>query len=296
MSDKAQGTKHRAQGDGGDMDAATRGHGDTGTQGRGDWGTGRTQDPDPARLLTSGKARDWRSSRTKAGLRGRLRWLVPAAVMLAVVAYLTGLIGDHTPQGPVEPVVEGPSPIVSASGSVVPERRARLSFTTGGRVQRLAVKPGDVVKRGQLLAQLEPSTLQSGGLGGSAPPAPGVPDLYIVAPFDGTVGLTPFGEWETVAPGSPVVLLGDLSSLRVEIEDLSETDVGRLQVGQSAEISFDAFPGRKAIGQVTRVSPMSNAKGGGVNYDVVVEFRDRELPALRWGMTAHVDIQVVSER
>ncbi|MHB8991366.1 MAG: efflux RND transporter periplasmic adaptor subunit [Chloroflexota bacterium] len=220
-----------------------------------------------------------------------------ALVLLLAAAYLMGIIGDRGSKGPQELVVEGPPPVVSASGPVVPEKRAKLSFTGSGRVKRLAVQPGDRVKQGQLLAQLEPSTVQAGAMAGISPaPSLGSSDLYIVAPFDGVVGLVPINEWETVTPGSPVVILGDLSALRVEIEDLSETDVGRLQEGQSAEISFEAFPGKKVAGRVGRISPMNNAKGGGVNYDVVVEFSDRDLPALRWGMTAHVDILVGSGR
>lgn len=227
-------------------------------------------------------------------LKRRLFWIAVATVLLlAVVAYLTGVVGDRGAQGPKEAVVEGPPPVVSASGPVVPEKRARLSFTAGGRVKRLAVQPGDRVVQGQLLAQLEPSTVQTGATaGGLGAPNLASSDLYIVAPFDGVVGLVPINEWETVTAGTPVVMLGDLTALRVEIEDLSETDVGRLQEGQTAEMSFEAFPGRKASGRLARISPMNNAKGGGVNYDVVVEFADRDLPSLRWGMTAHVDILV----
>lgn len=238
------------------------------------------------------KSQVWRPPRPRGRWRARLTWAAAAAAVLLVVAYLTGIMGDRGAKETKEPVAEGPPPVVSASGSVVPEKRARLSFTTSGRIRELAVKPGDRVRQGQLLAQLEPSTVQSSSFAGSAPSGPGVPDLYLVAPFDGTVGLVPVAEWETVAPGTPVVMLGDLDTLRVEIEDLSETDVGRLKEGQSAEISFEAFPGQKVAGRVARISPMNNAKGGGVNYDVVVEFVDHSLPALRWGMTAHVDVIV----
>ncbi len=227
----------------------------------------------------------------KGGRRRKLVWAAGTVLALLAVAYFAGFLGTGSRE-PTEPVVEGPSPVVSASGPVVPEKRARLSFTTGGRVKRLAVRPGDQVGQGQLLAQLEPSTVQTGIYAG--PTAPGEAGLYIVAPFDGTVGQVPVNEWETVASGELVVALGDMSSLRVEIEDLSETDVGRLQAGQPADITFEAFPGRKVAGRVARISPMNNTKGGGVNYDVVVEFADRDLPALRWGMTAHVDIRVAS--
>ncbi len=240
-----------------------------------------------------GKKRDaqgWKPPEFRRGGRRKLVWAAAAVVLLLVVAFAAGILGNRGTKAPEAPVEEGPPPVVSASGAVVPAKRARLSFTTSGRIRRIAVQPGDDVRQGQLLALLEPSTVQSSMYGG--PAGPGTPDLYLVAPFDGTVGLVPVREWETVAPGEPVVMLGDLTSLRVEIEDLSESDVGRLQVGQSVDVSFESFPGRKVSGQVARISPMNNAKGGGVNYDVVVEFTDQDIPPLRWGMTAHADILV----
>jgi multidrug efflux pump subunit AcrA (membrane-fusion protein) len=223
--------------------------------------------------------------------RSRLLWAVVIVAALAVGGLLASVAGESSrPQ--TEPVVEGPPPYVSASGPVVPEKRARLSFTTTGRIRRLAVQPGDYVKQGQLLAQLEPSTFQAGAVS----PSGTASDLYIVAPFDGTIGLVPINEWETVVAGTPVVVLGDLTTLRVEIEDLSESDAGRLASGQSADITFEAFPDRKVPGRVARISPMNNAKGGGVNYDVVVEFVGRDLPPIRWGMTAHADIHIDAGR
>lgn len=232
--------------------------------------------------LRLGKRRGW----------WRSRWKLAMAGLLLVAAILLGVNAAQQASRPAEaPAVEGPSPMVSASGPVVPEKRARLSFTVTGRVKHLAVQPGDQVRQGQVLAQLDPSSYQTTS---GATSGPGDSDLYIVAPFAGIVGLVPVNEWETVQPGTPVVVIGDLSSLRVEIEDLSESDVGRLRVGQPVDVTFEAFPGRKVQGRVARISPANNAKGGGVNYDVVVGFVGSDLPPVRWGMTAHAEIHVDS--
>jgi len=40
-----------------------------------------------------------------------------------------------------------------------------------------------------------------------------------------------------------------------------------------------------------RISPMAEPGAGGVNYTVVVTL-DESDPAIRWGMTAFVDIEV----
>jgi len=115
--------------------------------------------------------------------------------------------------------------------------------------------------------------------------------LQVVAPFDGTVGAVFVREGESIAPSQPVVTLGDLSTLRVETTDLGEVDVARVQVGQPAQVTFDALPGATFPGLVTTIAPMSTPGQGGVNYTATIDM-DEIDPALRWGMTAFVDIQV----
>jgi multidrug efflux pump subunit AcrA (membrane-fusion protein) len=85
--------------------------------------------------------------------------------------------------------------------------------------------------------------------------------------------------------------LGDLTTLRVETTDLDEIDAARVAVGQQASITFDALGERVFTGRVVRISPMPEPGAGGVNYTVVLEL-DELSPAIRWGMTAFVDIEV----
>jgi len=111
------------------------------------------------------------------------------------------------------------------------------------------------------------------------------------APFAGTVGLVDTRVGELVAPGQPLVTLGDLSTLRVETTDLDEIDVARVDVGQQVDVTFDALPEEVFAGEVRRISPMAASGSGGVNYAVVIALGDID-PAVRWGMTAFVDIEV----
>jgi multidrug efflux pump subunit AcrA (membrane-fusion protein) len=112
----------------------------------------------------------------------------------------------------------------------------------------------------------------------------------IRAPFDGTVGAVNVRVGEFVPPSTALVTLGDLSTLRVETTDLDEIDVARIAEGQTAVVTFDALPDRTFTGTVTHIAPMASTTGGGVNYRVVVELDELD-PALRWGMTAFVDIE-----
>lgn len=114
--------------------------------------------------------------------------------------------------------------------------------------------------------------------------------LELNAPFAGVVSelKVHLGEW--VNTGIPVLLLADLTSLRVETTDLNEIDAARVSLGDPVKVTFDALPGAQLSGRVARISPKSD-EGSGVNYTVVVELKDPPAE-LRWGMTAFVDIEV----
>jgi multidrug resistance efflux pump len=115
-------------------------------------------------------------------------------------------------------------------------------------------------------------------------------DLDLRAPFSGTVSELDIRVGEFVNPGQPVLLLADLQHLRIETTDLNEIDAARVEVNGTATVTFDALPGVVVKGTVTSIAPKSSA-GSGVNYKVLIELA--EIPAaLRWGMTAFVDIEV----
>jgi len=113
----------------------------------------------------------------------------------------------------------------------------------------------------------------------------------IHAPFAGTAGTVDVRVGELVAPDQSLITLGDLTTLRVETTDLDEIDVARVAVGQQAMLTFDALLERVFTGRVTRISPMAEPGAGGVNYTVIVALEETD-PAILWGMTAFVDIEV----
>jgi HlyD family secretion protein len=113
--------------------------------------------------------------------------------------------------------------------------------------------------------------------------------LTLLAPFDGTVAAVNMREGEVVTPGMTVITLGDLTNLRLETDDLSETNIARVKIGHAADITFEALPGQPFKGKVTFIAPISSAKQGGTNYTIYIEL-DQIAKELRWGMTGHVEI------
>ncbi|NDJ51915.1 MAG: biotin/lipoyl-binding protein [Chloroflexi bacterium] len=112
----------------------------------------------------------------------------------------------------------------------------------------------------------------------------------MTAPFSGIITQVEIDANEFVGPGQVIIEMADLTTLRVETTDLSEIDVARVAVGDSVLVTFDALPSVEVDGTVVRIADRS-AEGAGVNFTVVVEMDDVPT-AVRWGMTAFVDIDV----
>lgn len=119
--------------------------------------------------------------------------------------------------------------------------------------------------------------------------------MTIRAPVDGVVASVTTHEGETVAASftAPTfVTLIDLSRLEC-VALVDETDVGRVKVGESAEFSVDAYPGRVFTGEVIRIAPDATIVGGVVDYETTIRIRDdstNRSSILRPQMTANVTI------
>ena len=88
----------------------------------------------------------------------------------------------------------------------------------------------------------------------------GLEKLKIRAPIAGTALQVNARLGELAAPSSqdPLVVLGDLSALRVRAE-LDERDIGEVKIGQQVVVRADAFPGRDFHGKVASIAPIVQA-------------------------------------
>ncbi len=136
---------------------------------------------------------------------------------------------------------------------------------------------------------------------------------YAIAPFDGIVTNEPVRQGETVvegiqnAEGSTLMTVADMSIITAEVK-VDETDIVNIQIGQAADVSVDAVPGRVFKGHVTLVGDQAILRSTGVatsqsttgteeakDFKVVVTL-DTPDDALRPGLsttakitTAHTD-------
>jgi HlyD family secretion protein len=109
------------------------------------------------------------------------------------------------------------------------------------------------------------------------------------APISGTVLAENVQVGQMVSAGTEAVTLGDLSTLELVV-DVAEVDVPRIAVGQRAQISIDALPGKTFDGTVERIDPSSTSVSGVVDYPVTIGFTSSDLSQIRPGMTAVASI------
>ncbi|WP_053068438.1 efflux RND transporter periplasmic adaptor subunit [Synechococcus sp. GFB01] len=74
------------------------------------------------------------------------------------------------------------------------------------------------------------------------------------------------------------------------VAKVPESDIGRIRLGQDAEVRVDAFPDRRFPARVKRITPRAVKLNNVTSFDVVLAFLKPE-PQLRIGMTADIGFQ-----
>lgn len=108
----------------------------------------------------------------------------------------------------------------------------------------------------------------------------------IYAPIDGVVTVKKAFVGETVAPqgfggagsaGATFAVIVDLKSLEMEA-DINEQNLGKLRIGQPAEVALDAYPDKPYKARLRQIVPTADRQKGSVK--VKVEFLDRDEKVL----------------
>jgi HlyD family secretion protein len=90
-----------------------------------------------------------------------------------------------------------------------------------------------------------------------------------IAPFDGVITNLPVREGETVvvgiqnSPGSTLMTLADMSVITAEVK-VDETDIVNVKMGQSADVTIDAIPGKIFKGHVSEIGNNAVLRSSGL--------------------------------
>jgi HlyD family secretion protein len=80
----------------------------------------------------------------------------------------------------------------------------------------------------------------------------------------------------------------DLTHMQID-SSFAEADIGGIRVGQTADFTVDAFPGRTFVGKVRQIRLNPTIQSNVVTYDVVINV-DNPKRELLPGMTAYVNV------
>jgi len=125
----------------------------------------------------------------------------------------------------------------------------------------------------------------------------------LTSPLTGMVLSKNVEPGEMVAPGTPVVTVGDIEHvyMRAYIE---ETDLGRVKLGQKVQVTTDTYPDKFYEGKITFISPQAEFTPKNVQtkqervklvYRVKVDIDNAKLE-LKPGMPAEAEIMVGREQ
>lgn len=222
-----------------------------------------------------------------------LKWILLIVGIIAVVFLIMKMkgSGSSTEKVAVEKAVKRTIiESVSTSGKIYPETEIKVSPDFSGQVTELRVAEGDNVKKGQILARINNR-------------------INIEAPIDGVILSLKIKKGESVTGnsfsiGTEMMTVADMSLLEVKAE-VGENDIVKINVGDSADVTVDAYNNRKFKGIVTKIansttkSSMASMSNNDVtNYEVRIRIDSASYTDLgannfpfRPGMNASAEIR-----
>jgi multidrug resistance efflux pump len=127
-----------------------------------------------------------------------------------------------------------------------------VSTPIAGTLSSLNVKLGAQVNAGQTIGAITPVSIAStpGTSGTSGSPA----SLDLTSPINGTILQVAAVQGQNVAPGLSIVQVTDTSAVDV-VAYIDENSINNVNVGQSVDISIDAYSGTSFTGHVQQIIP-----------------------------------------
>ena len=173
------------------------------------------------------------------------------------------------------------TPAMGADGSTAPSDASSNANAVSTAQRNLA----------SAQAALEQATAKAAARTVKAPSSGNIVELN--AKVGATVtGGTIMGEGDT-SGGKQCMQIADLSKMKVTVQ-VGEKDIAKIAVGQSANVTYPAFPDIVSQGTVTAIASVANSdsssgSGGSVtfNVDILIEAPDSRLKP---GMTAEVSV------
>jgi RND family efflux transporter MFP subunit len=225
---------------------------------------------------------------------------------------------------------------VVGSGLLSSSQEAKPSFKIGGVIQGIYVKEGDRIRRGQVLAKLNPTEINlqvaqaEEGFAKAQRDYKRVQSLYkdsvateeqsqnvgtalnvakqsleiakynqsyatIVSNVDGVVVKKLMNEGEIVGAGTPILFINATTEADWVLKiGVSDKDWTRVQEGDQAEVSLDAYPDMTFTGTVKTLSQGADPTTGSYQIEIKVQTQGKRLATGMFGK-AHIHTAIASQ-
>jgi macrolide-specific efflux system membrane fusion protein len=184
---------------------------------------------------------------------------------------------------------------ILATGVVQPKNRLEIKSPIAGRVEKILVEEGTLVRKGQTVIWIS-STERAALL--DAARAVGSEDLKkwedyyhptpILAPIKGMIIQKKLQQGQTFSSTEGILVMSDMLIVQAQVD---ETDIAEIKKDQPVTIILDAYPNNKIKAHVEKIAYDAKTVNNVTTY--TVELTPEVLPEfMRSGMTASVTFNI----
>ena len=226
------------------------------------------------------------------------RWLITVLTITVILIGWYMLNPQSEPnqkhlETKINPTISSIQQSISTTGTVFPNKRIEITPPISGRIEKVLVKEGSVVKKGQIIAWMS-STERAALLDAANAQGKESLDYWekaykpipLIAAINGKVIVRNIEPGQTVNSSTPVLILADRLMVKAQVD---ETDIGLVKIGQKAKISLDAYPQIIVDAYVNHIAYEAETVSNVTIYEVDL-IPNKIPPEFRSGMSASVEI------
>jgi multidrug efflux pump subunit AcrA (membrane-fusion protein) len=133
---------------------------------------------------------------------------------------------------------------ILTNGDIETQVSVEVYPSIGGRVVQVNKSLGDYVNKGEVIAYIDPS--EPGTVYAKSP---------VTASISGTILSSPIKTGQKVNVNSVITKIGDVKNLQIK-SNIPERYISELKIGQTAEVTLEAYPDVVFIANVSKISPV----------------------------------------
>lgn len=187
---------------------------------------------------------------------------------------------------------------VQSTGIVQPENKVEIKAPIAGRVEKVLVKEGMRVMKGQLLALMsssERAALLDAASGKGKEELSNWEAMYrptpILAPITGMIIQRNVESGQSMTTTDPILVMSDRLTVKAQVD---ETDIAKLKIKQKATMTLDAYPNQELKATIDQIAFDAKTINNVTTY--IVDVLPESTPIyMRSGMTANVNFVIAGK-